>query len=62
MQQIAYVVVYIILLDEYVVFTKFLYLQFTVNFSETISDARVDFLHFFQFKGTRSEDTNRTIF
>ena len=29
MQQIAYVVVYIILLDEYVVFTKFIYLQLT---------------------------------
>ena len=29
MQQIAYIVVYIILLDEYGVFTKFLYLQLT---------------------------------
>ena len=61
-QQIAYIVLYIILSDEYKVLISYKMPLFRVKFSETTSDARVYFLHFFQSEGTRSEDTNQTIF
>ena len=50
MQQIAYIVLYIILLDEYVLISYKMSL-FRVKISETTSDARINFLHFFNLKG-----------